>query len=504
MTFGAEHPHDGQPSSTERADAGRSLRFRTAPTGPSVNRALRAMTYAYLVLPLFALAAALDRPRVRSWPALWVTVALGVVLAAGVARTHWQLRGARFSSFVPGRAFVQMSVAVGTFCLAGVAFGLHGGTYLLLPVIAFVVLALFGNRAMIWRGWLVLVAGLALETAVQLPAYDALWSTLLFAATGAVVAAMIDEVVRGSVRALERNRQLADLATETSSVADWPRALVPLAGRLAAVMDVSRFAVLTQSSAHEPLQRALGWPDGDWPPWDELGTLAQAGLERLTPVGSPTLVAAPARAGTTHVVVVTPAVSRLGSPVEAPVLSSVAALLAAVVHRTRLISGLLEAANTDELTGLANRRRLFDVLQHEMARARRSRLPLTVAMMDLDHFKRYNDTFGHSAGDELLQRFAIRTGSRVRAQDLLSRYGGEEFCLVLPETDLSGAMALVDGLRAKGAGQDRLGRRVTFSAGLATWDGGEAAEDLVFRADASLYRAKAAGRDRVSASPAAS
>jgi diguanylate cyclase (GGDEF)-like protein len=504
MTFDADHPDDNRPPATRRAHAAGSMQFRTAPTGQSVTRALRAVTYVYLVLPLFVLAAGLDRPRVRSWPALWSTVVLGLLLAVSIARAHRQLRRARISAFVPSRAFVQVGAAVATFSLAGVALGLHGGTFLLLPVIAFAVLALFGNRAMIWRGWLVLVAALGVETAVQLPAYDALWSTLLFAATGAVLAAMIDEVVRGSVRALERNRQLAELATETSTLGDWPRDLVPLAGRLAAVMEVTRFAVFTHSPGRDSLQRALGWPDGDWPPWDEMSALAHESLERLSPVVSPTLVATPARAGTAHVVVVTPATSRLHMPIELPVLSSVAALLAAVLNRTRLISGLLEAANTDELTGLANRRRLFDVLQHEMARARRSGQPLSVAMMDLDYFKRYNDTFGHSAGDELLQRFAMRTGSRVRAQDLLSRYGGEEFCLVLPDTDLHGAMALVDGLRAKGAGQDRLGRRVTFSAGLATWDGAESAEELVFRADASLYRAKAAGRDRVAAAPAAS
>jgi diguanylate cyclase (GGDEF)-like protein len=504
MTSDPNHRGRRRPAPEQGSGAGGSMQFRTAPTGPSVARALRAVTYVYLTLPLFGAAAFLDRPRVRSWPALWVAVVLALLLLASVAAAHRRLRRARFSAFVPARAFAQVGLAIATFSLAGVAVGLHGGTFLLLPVVAFVVLALLGNRTMIWRGWLVLVAGLGTETAVQMAAPDALWSTVLFAAAGAALAAMVDEVVRGSMRAMERNRQLADLATETSAMGDWPRDLAPLAPRLGQVMDVRRFAVLTGRSAHDPLQRDFAWPHADWPAPGELGALPGASLERMAPVLSPTLVAAPARAGGTHVVVVTPATTGAGAPVEPALLSSIASLLAAVVHRTRLISGLLEAANTDELTGLANRRRLFEVLQHEMARARRSGQPLTVAMMDLDHFKRYNDTFGHGAGDDLLQRFALRTSSRVRAQDLLSRYGGEEFCLVLPDTDLPGGMALVDGLRAKGAGQDRLGRRVTFSAGLATWDGTESVEDLVFRADASLYRAKAAGRDRVAAAPAVS
>lgn len=476
---------------------------RREPNALSVTRALRAVTLVLVVVPLFALAAWLDHGGVRSWPALWADVVLLVVLLLTHTLDRRHLRRARYSAFVPARVFAQTVVAVWACALAGVVTGLHGGSFLLLPVLAFVVLSLLGNRTMTCRGVPVLVTALAVETGLQLPALSALWSTVLFSGSAVVLAAMVDEVVHGTVRATEHNRLLAELAADTSALQDWPRDLTDLAPRLARAMDVRRYAVLTRTGSRDPLERVFSWPEAEWPSWEELGTLPQQSLEHLRPLPAPALAVAPAHAGAVTVVVVTPSTSLLGSPVDTTALSTVASLLAAMVTRSRLISGLVEAAETDELTGVANRRRLFEALAHEMARARRSRRPLAVAMIDLDYFKQFNDTFGHSAGDDLLQRFALRTTARVRAQDLVARYGGEEFCLVLPETDATGALALLEGLRAAGAGADRLGRRVTFSAGLATWDGTESVDQLVYRADASLYRAKAAGRDRVAAAQAA-
>jgi diguanylate cyclase (GGDEF)-like protein len=96
-----------------------------------------------------------------------------------------------------------------------------------------------------------------------------------------------------------------------------------------------------------------------------------------------------------------------------------------------------------------------------------------------------------------LRLFAERTVARLRGQDLIARYGGEEFCLVLPDTESAGAADLVDALRRLGAGVDPLGDRVTFSAGIATWNGSESIDDLVLRADTNLYAAKETGRDRI-------
>ncbi len=166
-------------------------------------------------------------------------------------------------------------------------------------------------------------------------------------------------------------------------------------------------------------------------------------------------------------------------------------------ERENLLVEVEALARSDSLTGLPNRRALDEQLPREMARARRAGSDLCLAIIDLDHFKAYNDTHGHLAGDEMLRRCAIAWDSELRGEDTIVRFGGEEFLVVLPDTSTEQAAEIVERLRAATpAGQ-------TCSAGLACWDYVELAEDLVGRADSALYRAKAAGRDRVVLSPRA-
>ena len=164
-----------------------------------------------------------------------------------------------------------------------------------------------------------------------------------------------------------------------------------------------------------------------------------------------------------------------------------------IVYKARRLAWQLrETAATDGLTGIANRRAWDQRLPGELARARREQRPVTVAMLDLDHFKRLNDTQGHAAGDDLLRSAGQRWSGMLRAGDLIARYGGEEFAVMLPVCDAKSAVAVIERLRAATpAGQ-------TCSAGIACWDGEESGEELMARADAALYRAKAAGRDRSS------
>jgi diguanylate cyclase (GGDEF)-like protein len=150
---------------------------------------------------------------------------------------------------------------------------------------------------------------------------------------------------------------------------------------------------------------------------------------------------------------------------------------------------LRELAWVDELTGLANRRAWVAELPAAIERARRDGVPLSVALVDLDHFKRFNDTYGHQAGDQLLKAAASGWSECARTVDLLARYGGEEFIVLFPSTRAAAAAAVLDRMRqATPAGQ-------TFSAGVATWNGAETSHELVARADAALYRAKHAGRN---------
>jgi diguanylate cyclase (GGDEF)-like protein len=160
-------------------------------------------------------------------------------------------------------------------------------------------------------------------------------------------------------------------------------------------------------------------------------------------------------------------------------------------ERSALVAKYERLALTDELTGLPNRRAWQEGLERELARARRSGEPLCVAMLDLDHFKLYNDTHGHQAGDRLLREMAQSWRTQLRASDILARYGGEEFALVFPPWPLEIATMVLERVRtATPQGQ-------SCSAGLAVYDGTESREDLVGRADAALYEAKAGGRDRI-------
>ncbi len=165
---------------------------------------------------------------------------------------------------------------------------------------------------------------------------------------------------------------------------------------------------------------------------------------------------------------------------------------AVAIGRADMLDELERLARTDELTSLPNRRDWEERLPSELARAARAERALCVAMLDLDHFKAYNDRRGHQAGDQLLTAAAAAWLGVLRPYDVLARYGGEEFSLLLPDVDLDDAVALIERLRAATPEGE------TCSAGVAVWDGEEGAGALVGRADAALYDAKRSGRDRVS------
>ncbi len=164
---------------------------------------------------------------------------------------------------------------------------------------------------------------------------------------------------------------------------------------------------------------------------------------------------------------------------------------------------LEELARTDPLTGLANRRVLLEFLDHQVAVALRHRLPLSVFLADLDHFKGVNDRFGHLTGDQVLAATAEALRDSLRQTDLAGRYGGEEFAAVLPHTTGEGAWVVAQRFRAAVAARDfgsgtGEGFRVTVSVGVAALlPEGQSPLSLLDRADRALYEAKATGRNRV-------
>jgi diguanylate cyclase (GGDEF)-like protein len=180
---------------------------------------------------------------------------------------------------------------------------------------------------------------------------------------------------------------------------------------------------------------------------------------------------------------------------------------AAMEEKVRLRTLELEAANraldlqarTDALTGLLNRRGFETQMAFALALARRSHRPLSLITVDVDHFKQVNDTHGHEAGDEVLRRLARALEMRLRNSDVVARLGGEEFVVLLPDTDLAGARSiaqtLVDGMAEQ---HDPVVGRITVSAGVATVRSPrDTGADLLRRGDAALYAAKGEGRNRV-------
>lgn len=160
-----------------------------------------------------------------------------------------------------------------------------------------------------------------------------------------------------------------------------------------------------------------------------------------------------------------------------------------------------ELAELDELTGAYNRRSIMRHLDNEIERAARHCEPLSLALIDLDWFKRINDTFGHPTGDEVLRTFAITIFANIRSCDRFGRYGGEEFLLLLPNTTEDEARQILDRLRLIVAGLDwsafSPSMMVTLSAGVTTMSLQESTESVLSRADRALYEAKHGGRNRI-------
>jgi diguanylate cyclase (GGDEF)-like protein len=177
------------------------------------------------------------------------------------------------------------------------------------------------------------------------------------------------------------------------------------------------------------------------------------------------------------------------------VVSLLAREAALVLVQRQTVKDLRELARTDDLTGLPNRRAWQEQFTRELARAHRGGGSVSIALLDLDHFKAYNDERGHEAGDRLLKEAGATWRSELRATDLLARWGGEEFALLLVDSSPADAERAVERVRrATPSGS-------TCSAGIAHWDGSELGAALLQRADEALYSAKAAGRDRTAVAP---
>lgn len=170
------------------------------------------------------------------------------------------------------------------------------------------------------------------------------------------------------------------------------------------------------------------------------------------------------------------------------------------------LDNVRKEAMTDGLTGLLNRKAFDKQIRESVAAAEEFKTPMVLMLLDIDHFKKFNDTFGHQVGDQVLRLVARTFTDNVKGRDIAARYGGEEFAIILPETGLQSGLKVADILRrlvenkevVNKANHETLGR-ITLSVGVAEYKPGENISDLIERADRALYRAKRNGRNRVEA-----
>ncbi len=344
-----------------------------------------------------------------------------------------------------------------------------------------------------WSSWVTGLRGGTLATVI-----------LVSAATMASCQAMVGRTIRGYGQ-FGRSTTMLDGITDVAIASDtFEEGLGKALGILAGFFPTDHLTVLVRTVGRSDWTVVAGWPSTR-PDDRELArqapfieAIASAGTvvtrERcFAPVGF-------TGAGELVLVMDRTGGNWRGDPFSPEMIGAMAAGLLRVASQVDQVDLLRATSRTDPLTGLSNRRVLAERAEAELARSRRSRSALSVAIIDVDHFKAYNDDFGHLAGDQLLASISLIMKDRLRGQDLLVRYGGEEFCLLLPDVATEGARAVLDDLREL-ARATPAHRNVTISGGVAEWDGTEEFEALLERADQALYAAKRGGRDRIEVAP---
>lgn len=463
----------------------------------------------------------------------WALASIGMVIsyiAVKLAVNH-RRHGTRLD---PWTVFVLVLACVAAIALLNVAAdGPATWTFEPMFIEVPVFVCLVGNSAMRRVTLAATVVGMSAATAAVTPATGpSPWPAIvLYGAVLVIVDHMVGAVmvsIRGRNSARGTITQLMEVAAEADRLDDGLAACLPLVD---GVIPASGAAVVTRRFGGAPPALVSAWapasPDEPSAAWRDRLARADDDPDLAAALGGPGTVITdrwcglPIGYGTDGELVLL-IDRRVGHGYQIRFAQEATDALSAAFLRltARLahLDQLRQESATDPLTGLPNRRLLLDRLPASLAHSDRSGEPLTVAMLDLDRFKDYNDAFGHLAGDDLLRSVAGAVAGRMRAQDVACRYGGDELCLVLPGTDAAGAHQLLEDVRHRVAAATAAAVRavmaapaapvvvanVTVSAGAAVWDGSESAEALMARADAALLRAKRQGRDTVAvATPAA-
>ena len=466
-----------------------------------------------VLIPLVG--ALLPRGAPARWPYVAAVCAVGVVMGVGnVASFVQMVRSEGYASPAPIVVLSEAILATISAAVMSYAIGGEAGIYQPLLFVPLLLIAMIGNRWMIGVTWVVAVVSVAM-TAAQSGVIDKAVGAYVLSYGGVWgIAAIMVHLL--ALAALHSDRQIIGLA-EAAGIAAQANTLVEGTERLLPV--IAEWSDAKRVGAYRAVIPGEGAPGDNgnanssaksfaperitaWP------TIAEIEPPRLDEVraahakrgvaldGDRGVLVAESDDRDALIIVLTgvkrPAYEQLMTRFN---LERMVTQVRVLHDRSRHIAGLETLGQTDGLTGIPNRRALNDQLISAHASAQRRGEKLSIVMIDLDHFKAFNDSFGHLAGDDLLRAFAHRIRSRLRGADFVARYGGEEFCMILSDTDGAGAERLCASLRGVFERADDMAG-VTFTAGIAEWDGSEDAESLIGRADRALYAAKDAGRNQ--------
>ncbi len=457
-----------------------------------------------ILVPLFA--AFLPRDAATNWT--WMIAMLVLVAAVG-ALNLWHFRGMIRSEgyHSPPPVILLGEAMITTVAVAGLGYALGGETGMFRPVIFVPVLlvAMIGNRWMIFVMWMVAtvsvtavaVASGTLQESVPIfvISYGSVWGVATIMVHLLAIASLRADLQVGGLA------EVASIAARADDLSDGLHQVLPVIARWAEASWAAAYRVMAGDTEVPDVELLAQWPSIASIMEPTGAELEAAGKHRGVAFHQHRAVLMAdggAGEGLTNerVVIVVdgiaqPSYDQLMTQFN---LERMVLQVDVLVNRSRYIAQLADLGRTDGLTGIPNRRALTTRMEHARADARRRGEPLAVVMMDLDSFKAFNDAFGHLAGDDLLRTYATELRNRLRTVDFVARYGGEEFCLVLADTDASGAEAVMFKLREAFRPLAAI-HGVTFSAGIAEWDGCEHDDALIGRADRALYAAKASGRD---------
>lgn len=487
-------------------------------TEATLGPVFRVVYIVFAAAPIYLLALALYHPTPRTnFQRNFLILGFVTAIVLIISTTFDAIRAYRkgFSSLSAWFAFFQVVLGLVVTTSANLASDIHTQLFKPLMTLPLLVAAIMGNLVMIGTTWVLSLIALGYYSHVSGDSPSiVVWQLLIWGLFWLTLSAVVHIVVTSQLKALrkaEKVAELAEVATEMWSFYDEIPYLLNVLRNVFGATIVGLFK-LTGADDIEVVEISPKELENlvDYQAiWTAFQTRSQIEYNNTlsTPIASVS--------NSTYVLfarwmqlkrrllphfelaqsLMPMANTQIGT--DKPTLNTVKQLLSGTIERAELASLLEKQALTDPLTSLGNRRALEDTLQREIAQANRVKIPLSFAMIDLDHFKKFNDTYGHIAGDQLLKNFASGLTARLRKGDAAFRYGGEEFAIVMPATDLNGAINLLQSLKQAKLARDDFGHSTTFSAGVAQWDFIETADSLITRADKALYRSKTAGRDRI-------